>query len=137
MESQQDILIIGAGLIGLSTADQLMSRGASVTLIDARSGAGKGTSYSNSGMVHPSQARPWMFAGTQAQENAAFKATHDLAEKSKLLLEDKLTSMKLWAKKDISGCYKIYPNMDTARHAQSQYAEDGICLLYTSDAADE
>ena len=133
MESQQDILIIGAGLIGLSTADQLMSRGASVTLIDARSGAGKGTSYSNSGMVHPSQARPWMFAGTQAQENAAFKATHDLAEKSKLLLEDKLTSMKLWAKKDISGCYKIYPNMDTARHAQSQYAEDGIMSRVVMD----
>ena len=133
MASQLNILIIGAGLIGLSTADQLLSRGANVTLIDARSGAAKGTSYSNSGMIHPSQARPWMFTGSDVQEDAVFNATHDLAIKSKHILEDKLTAMGLWEKRDVSGCYKIYPNMDAARHAQSRYAEDEIMSRVVMD----
>ena len=42
MVSQPNILIIGAGLIGLSTADALMAKGANVTLVEARSGAEKG-----------------------------------------------------------------------------------------------
>jgi len=133
MDSGPNILIIGAGLIGLSVADHLTTRGAAVTLVDARSGAGRGTSYSNSGMIHPSQARPWDFTGAQALEDAAFKAVHDLAEKSKHLLEDKLNAMNLWARRDISGCYKIYPDMNTARFAQERYANDGIMSRVVMD----
>ena len=133
MVSQPNILIIGAGLIGLSTADSLMAKGANVTLVEARSGAGKGTSYSNSGMIHPSQARPWNFTGNKVQEDAVFQANHDLAEKSKHLLEDKLTAMGLWTPRDISGCYKIYPSLETARHAQERYANDGVMSRVVMD----
>lgn len=133
MRSPPQILIIGAGLIGLSTADQLMIGGAEVTLIEARSSAGKGTSYSNSGMIHPSQARPWSFEGGKDLEDAAFKATHDLAEKSKHLLKEKIDALGLSRKQDISGCYKIYPSMEAARHAQSQYSNDGIMSRVVMD----
>jgi len=133
MTSQLDILIIGAGLIGLSTADSLMAKGAHVTLVEARSQAGNGTSYSNSGMIHPSQARPWDFTGNEVQEDAVFEATYDLAEKSKHLLEDKLTAMGLWTKQDVSGCYKIYPNMASARYAQERYASDGVMSRVVMD----
>jgi len=133
MLSSPNILIVGAGLIGLSTADQLMARGANVTLVDARSGAAQGTSYSNSGMIHPSQARPWQFSGDKGQEEAVFKAVHDLAEKSKHILEDKLTGFNLWTKHDVSGCYKIYPNMAAARQAQGQYANDGVMSRVVMD----
>lgn len=126
MVSSPHILIIGAGLIGLSTADRLMLHGAKVTLVEARSGAGKGTSYSNSGMIHPSQARPWNFKGSKASEDAAFIATYDLAEKSKRILEEKIADLGLAQKAKIPGCYKIYPNMEAARHAQSLYTNDDI-----------
>lgn len=96
MVAQPDILIIGSGLIGLSTADQLAERGANVTIVEARSGAGKGTSYANSGMIHPSQARPWDYTGEKYLQDAAFEATYDLAVKSKHLLEDKLKTFNLW-----------------------------------------
>ena len=79
MQSDLNILIIGAGLIGLSSADALMARGHQVTVVDARPGPARGTSYANSGMIHPSQARPWLFDGEQAMEEAAFKAVHDLS----------------------------------------------------------
>ena len=133
MVASPHILIIGAGLIGLSTADQLMLRGAKVTMIEARTGAGKGTSYSNSGMIHPSQARPWNFKGSKASEDAAFAATYALAEKSKHILEEKITELGLSKKRDISGCYKIYSDMAAARHAQNLYANDGIMSRVVMD----
>jgi len=45
--------------MGLSTADSLSRKGARVTVVDTRNGPGQGTSFSNSGMLHPSQAMPW------------------------------------------------------------------------------
>ena len=133
MNTSPHILIIGAGLIGLSTADHLLRRGAAVTLIDIRSGPGKGTSYSNSAMIHPSQARPWFFDGNQTQEDAAYKAVHDLAEKSKHILEERLNALGLFKKRDISGCYKIYSTMEAARHAQEKYSNDGIMSRVVMD----
>ncbi len=133
MAVQPHILIIGAGLIGLSTADHLMARGAQVTIIEARSSAGKGTSYANSGMIHPSQARPWVFKGASNLENAAFQVTYDLAVKSKLLLQERLPKLGFNIERPVSGCYKIYPDMTRARHAQHLYAEDGIMSSVVMD----
>ena len=59
VSNQEEIIIIGAGLIGLCTADALTARGAQVTVIEAQPGPCEGTSFSNSGMIHPSQAVGW------------------------------------------------------------------------------
>ena len=130
MASAPHILIIGAGLIGLSSADYLMRGGASVTVIDTKAGPALGASYSNSAMIHPSQARPWLFEGDVKHAHAAFDATLELANRSKMLLQEKLRDMGL-ALKDgamaqARGCYKIYPDMTAARHAQRIYKDDGI-----------
>ena len=51
------VLVIGGGVIGLSTAYQLISEGASVTLLDARA-TGLGASDVNAGWVVPAEAAP-------------------------------------------------------------------------------
>ena len=126
MQSGLNILIIGAGLIGLSSADALMSRGHKVTIVEARSGPAHGTSYANSGMIHPSQARPWVFDGGPELEDAAFKAVYELAQRSKLLLQDKLLHLGLYSDQPVPGCYKLYADMDSARLAQQHYMESGV-----------
>ena len=126
MQSSLNILIIGAGLIGLSSADALIARGHQVTVVDARSGPAYGTSYANSGMIHPSQARPWLFDGGQAMEDAAFKATYELAQRSKLLLQDKLLHLGLYRDHPVPGCYKLYADIESARLAQKYYYDHGV-----------
>ena len=126
MQSGLNILIIGAGLIGLSSANALVTRGHRVTVVDARSGPSQGTSYANSGMVHPSQAQPWLFDGDAMMEEAAFKAVYELAERSKLLLQDKLLDLGLYTDHPVPGCYKLYDDIASARLAQKHYFDKGV-----------
>lgn len=57
------IVIIGAGLLGVSTAYFLNRQGCTVTVLDRRTGPGLETSYANGGMITPSQADPWNSPG--------------------------------------------------------------------------
>lgn len=52
-------IVIGAGITGASTAYELALRGAEVTLIDQRAGAGLGTSYANGGQLSACEVAPW------------------------------------------------------------------------------
>lgn len=53
------IVVIGAGLLGLTTAWFLRQQGCEVTVIDRAEGPGRETSFANGGMLHASQANPW------------------------------------------------------------------------------
>lgn len=53
------ITVIGAGLIGLTTAYYLQKQGHTVVLIDRQAGPGLETSFANGGMLTPSQSAPW------------------------------------------------------------------------------
>lgn len=57
------IAIIGAGLIGVSTAYFLGRAGHSVVVLERREGPGLETSFANGGMITPSQADPWNAPG--------------------------------------------------------------------------
>lgn len=59
MKTPEKIVVIGAGIVGVSTAYELALRGASVTLLDAREGAGLATSYANGGQLSASEVAPW------------------------------------------------------------------------------
>ncbi len=127
MATSPHILIIGAGLIGLSTADSLMARGAKVTIIEARSGPAQGASFSNSGMIHPSQSRPWGFTGfDRAESGAVFKAVHDLARHSAALIRARMADLNIPDRAREPGCYKLYPDIAAARRAQAIYIGDEI-----------
>ena len=45
-----DVIVLGAGIIGVSTALQLARRGKSVVLVDRR-GPGEETSFGNAGLI--------------------------------------------------------------------------------------
>jgi D-amino-acid dehydrogenase len=62
MNAKKNILIIGGGVIGLSTAYDLSRRGASVTVID-RGEIGFGCSYGNAGWLTPCFALPLPMPG--------------------------------------------------------------------------
>lgn len=58
-----DIVIVGAGLIGASTAYALSRRNADVLVLDRNPGPGEGASFANGGMLTPSMADPWNAPG--------------------------------------------------------------------------
>lgn len=59
----QEILVIGAGVIGLCTAHYLNKAGYSVRVLERRLGSGLETSFANAGMSTPSMSDPWNAPG--------------------------------------------------------------------------
>src|ERR1700730_487389 len=57
------VLVIGAGLIGVTTAYSLSRCGHEVTLIDKREGPGLETSFANGSLLTPSMPEPWNAPG--------------------------------------------------------------------------
>jgi len=57
-------LVIGGGLIGVSTAWYLAERDFEVTLLEQREGSALETSLANGGLITPSQSDPWNGPGT-------------------------------------------------------------------------
>jgi D-lysine oxidase len=60
METRADVIVLGAGMVGVSVALHLQKRGRDVVLIDRR-GAGEETSYGNSGMIQREAVIPYTF----------------------------------------------------------------------------
>src|SRR5262249_62442 len=55
-----DVLVLGAGMVGVSAALQLQKRGRSVVLVDRR-GAAEETSYANPGIIQRQALVPYSF----------------------------------------------------------------------------
>lgn len=53
------IVVIGAGIIGVTTAYEFAERGHQVTLIERREGAGLETSFANGGQLGAGEVAPW------------------------------------------------------------------------------
>ncbi len=58
------IVIVGCGVIGVTTAYCLRRRGHEVTVIDRESGPGLETSFANGGLLTPSMPDPWNAPGS-------------------------------------------------------------------------
>lgn len=58
-----DTIVIGGGLLGVTLAHELASRGESVELIEARDGVALETSYANGAMLTASMPDPWNAPG--------------------------------------------------------------------------
>ncbi|HUO53527.1 MAG TPA: FAD-dependent oxidoreductase [Rhodoblastus sp.] len=55
-----DVLVLGAGIVGVATALQIQARGRGVVLVDRR-GAGEETSYGNAGLIERASIFPYLF----------------------------------------------------------------------------
>ena len=58
-----NVIVLGSGVIGTTTAWYLAQRGARVTVIDRQPGASLETSYANAGQVSPGYSTPWAAPG--------------------------------------------------------------------------
>lgn len=58
-QAKADVLILGAGVIGVASAYYLAKQGARVAVIERQSGAALETSFANAGQVSPGYSTPW------------------------------------------------------------------------------
>ena len=61
------VIVLGAGLVGVTSAWYLRQAGHAVTVIDRQPGAGLETSYANGGQISVSHPEPWANPGAPAQ----------------------------------------------------------------------
>jgi hypothetical protein len=61
------VLVMGAGVIGVTTSYYLAKAGLEVTVIDRQPGPGRETSFANAGEVSPGYASPWAGPGVPAK----------------------------------------------------------------------
>ncbi|MBN8962930.1 MAG: FAD-binding oxidoreductase [Rhizobiales bacterium] len=60
-EQRADVMVLGAGMVGVSAALHLQKRGRDVVLIDKHGAAGEETSYGNAGLIERASVFPYMF----------------------------------------------------------------------------
>ena len=57
------VAVIGAGIIGVTTAFELAVDGHDVTVFERRSSAAEETSFANAGVIAPGYVTPWAAPG--------------------------------------------------------------------------
>ena len=60
-ELKADVLVLGAGMVGVGAALHLQKRGRDVILVDRHELAGEETSYGNGGLIECASVFPYMF----------------------------------------------------------------------------
>jgi D-amino-acid dehydrogenase len=61
VEFRADVVVLGAGMVGVSAALHLQQRGRDVMLVDKHERAGEETSYGNAGLIECASVFPYMF----------------------------------------------------------------------------
>ncbi len=67
MSTGQAVVVVGAGVIGVTTAHALLDEGHEVVLLEAATQAARGTSQANGGFVSAGFCAPWAMPGLQRQ----------------------------------------------------------------------
>jgi glycine/D-amino acid oxidase-like deaminating enzyme len=70
------VAVIGAGIIGVTTAYELAADGHEVTVFERRGAAAEETSFANAGVVAPGYVTPWAAPGMPAKVLAHLLSRH-------------------------------------------------------------
>ena len=65
--SKTDVIVLGAGIVGVCAALHAQARGRAVTLVDRLGAAGRGTSFGNAGIVQSEALFPYVFPRAPAE----------------------------------------------------------------------
>lgn len=117
-------IVVGAGIAGASTAYELALRGAQVTLIDQREGAGFGTSYANGGQLSACEVAPWagpeipwMVLKWLGRDDAPFRLRPKMDPEQWLWLMRFLMRCRATARRE-----RVAPNLELALLTRSRLA---------------
>ena len=75
-ELKADVLVLGAGMVGVGAALHLQKRGRDTVLIDRHEMAGEETSYGNGGLIESASVFPYMFPRDLAPDPAICVQPH-------------------------------------------------------------
>lgn len=123
------VLILGAGVVGVTSAYYLSQAGHDVTVVDAKPGAGQDTSFGNSGQVSPGYSAPWSGPGLPM-----LAAKWILTEKhSPLIIRPSLDIwMYSWLVKLLQNCTAEHYARNKGRMVRlAEYSRDCLAALRT------
>jgi D-amino-acid dehydrogenase len=120
------VLILGSGVIGVTSAYYLAREGHEVTVIDRQPGPGLETSYANAGEISPGYSAPWAGPGIPAK---AIKWL--LMEDGPLVLRPKLDPrMWAWGLQLLANCtHKAYAINKSRMVRLAEYSRDMMIAL--------
>jgi len=90
------IAVIGAGIIGVTTAYELAKDGHEVTVLERRSAAAEETSFANAGIVAPGYVTPWAAPGMPAKVMGHLFSRHAAVKLSLPLSKRELAWIWRW-----------------------------------------
>ena len=92
------IAVIGAGIIGITTAYELAKDGHEVTVFERRSAAAEETSFANAGLIAPGYVAPWAAPGMPLKVLKHLLSRHAPVKLSLPLSTDELRWIRKWFK---------------------------------------
>jgi D-amino-acid dehydrogenase len=103
------VAVIGAGIIGVTTAFELTVDGHEVTVFERRSSAAEETSFANAGVIAPGYVTPWAAPGMPAKVARLLLSEHAPVR----------VSLPLTAA-DIAWMWRWYRSCDAATYAANR-----------------
>ena len=123
------VMVLGAGVIGVTTAYYLNEAGHEVTVIDRQIGPGMETSFANAGEISPGYASPWAGPGIPLKAVKWLLMRH-----GPLVVRPKMdTAMWIWLLKMLRNCTSSRYAVNKARMVPlAEYSRDCLRALRQS-----
>ncbi len=90
------IAILGAGIVGVTTAYELACDGHEVTVVERHASVAEGASFANAGVVAPGYVTPWAAPGMQSKVLKHLLARHAPVRVSRPLAAADMAWMRQW-----------------------------------------
>ncbi|HEY0061202.1 MAG TPA: D-amino acid dehydrogenase [Telluria sp.] len=121
-----DLIILGSGVVGTTSAYFLAKAGHRVTVIERQPGAGLETSFANAGEISPGMAAPWAAPGVPAKALGWMLARH-----SPLVIQPRLDpALWRWLFQMLGNCTPARYAVNKARMVRlAEYSRDCLVAL--------